>query len=199
MRSARWHSLQQGAGYGKVVNHVVIGLKTVKGTKQLRLDPTIYDSLQKARGKRSLTAHEVARSAGKGRDGRRHLHRGQQRVGASRWPLGCIRHGVRSGGRRVCPSAEGGCKEREVSRRVTSWVCTGRCAQEEGDRAGRDTPRPGCRERAASRRTRHRICPRADDEAEEDGDHGQAAPRDQQNRQPLHRSRCRPSTRPLPG
>lgn len=26
---------------------MVIGLKTVKGTKQLRLDPTIYDSLQK--------------------------------------------------------------------------------------------------------------------------------------------------------
>mmetsp|Transcript_16781 Transcript_16781/g.32104 ORF Transcript_16781/g.32104 Transcript_16781/m.32104 type:complete len:457 (+) Transcript_16781:216-1586(+) len=34
-------------GYGKVVSHVVIGLKTVKGTKQLKLDPTIYDSLQK--------------------------------------------------------------------------------------------------------------------------------------------------------
>ncbi|GMH45860.1 hypothetical protein BSKO_13823 [Bryopsis sp. KO-2023] len=39
----------QGAGYGKVVSHVVIGLKTVKGTKQLKLDPTIYDSLQKER------------------------------------------------------------------------------------------------------------------------------------------------------
>lgn len=36
-----------GAGYGKVVAHVVIGLKTVKGTKQLKLDPTIYDSLIK--------------------------------------------------------------------------------------------------------------------------------------------------------
>ena len=34
-------------GYGKTVSHVVIGLKTVKGTKQLKLDPTIYDSLQK--------------------------------------------------------------------------------------------------------------------------------------------------------
>mmetsp|Transcript_14040 Transcript_14040/g.17025 ORF Transcript_14040/g.17025 Transcript_14040/m.17025 type:complete len:457 (-) Transcript_14040:221-1591(-) len=32
-------------GYGKVVSHVVIGLKTVKGSKQLKLDPTIYDSL----------------------------------------------------------------------------------------------------------------------------------------------------------
>lgn len=39
----------QAAGYGKVVSHVIIGLKTVKGTKQLKLDPTIYDSLQKER------------------------------------------------------------------------------------------------------------------------------------------------------
>ncbi|TPX62811.1 hypothetical protein PhCBS80983_g00001 [Powellomyces hirtus] len=34
-------------GYGKTVSHVVIGLKTVKGTKQLKLDPVIYESLQK--------------------------------------------------------------------------------------------------------------------------------------------------------
>ena len=33
-------------GWLQVVSHVVIGLKTVKGTKQLKLDPTIYDSLQ---------------------------------------------------------------------------------------------------------------------------------------------------------
>jgi DNA helicase TIP49 (TBP-interacting protein) len=44
--SALRHDAQVG-GYGKVVNHVVIGLKTVKGTKQLKLDPTIYDALQK--------------------------------------------------------------------------------------------------------------------------------------------------------
>ena len=36
-----------GGGYGKVVSHVIIGLKTVKGTKQLKLDPTIYDAMQK--------------------------------------------------------------------------------------------------------------------------------------------------------
>ncbi len=39
----------QGGGYGKVISHVVIGLKTVKGVKQLKLDPSIYDSLQKER------------------------------------------------------------------------------------------------------------------------------------------------------
>ena len=40
------YTLQAG-GYGKVITHVIIGLKSVKGTKQLKLDPTIYDSLQK--------------------------------------------------------------------------------------------------------------------------------------------------------
>lgn len=34
-------------GYGKTVSHVVIGLKTAKGTKQLKLDPSIFESLQK--------------------------------------------------------------------------------------------------------------------------------------------------------
>ncbi|GJP29916.1 hypothetical protein CLOM_g20373 [Closterium sp. NIES-68] len=34
-------------GYGKAISHVVIGLKTVKGTKQLKLDPSIYDALLK--------------------------------------------------------------------------------------------------------------------------------------------------------
>eukprot|EP01061_Rhynchopus_euleeides_P014679 TRINITY_DN2533_c0_g1_i1.p1 TRINITY_DN2533_c0_g1~~TRINITY_DN2533_c0_g1_i1.p1 ORF type:complete len:460 (+),score=236.27 TRINITY_DN2533_c0_g1_i1:260-1639(+) len=34
-------------GYGKAVSHVVIGLKSSKGTKQLKLDPSIYDSIQK--------------------------------------------------------------------------------------------------------------------------------------------------------
>jgi RuvB-like protein 1 (pontin 52) len=34
-------------GYGKTISHVVIGLKTVKGPKQLKLDSSIYDSLEK--------------------------------------------------------------------------------------------------------------------------------------------------------
>ncbi|KAH9936775.1 RuvB-like helicase 1 [Epithele typhae] len=35
------------SGYGKTVSHVVVGLKTVRGTKQLRLDPTIYEAILK--------------------------------------------------------------------------------------------------------------------------------------------------------
>jgi len=34
-------------GYGRTISHVVIGLKTTKGAKQLRLDPSIYDAIQK--------------------------------------------------------------------------------------------------------------------------------------------------------
>ena len=39
--------LLQTGTYGKVVSQVIIGLKTVKGTKQLKLDPTIYEAIQK--------------------------------------------------------------------------------------------------------------------------------------------------------
>ncbi|KXN71093.1 RuvB-like 1 [Conidiobolus coronatus NRRL 28638] len=34
-------------GYGKSVSHVIIGLKTLRGSKQLKLDPSIYDGLLK--------------------------------------------------------------------------------------------------------------------------------------------------------
>ncbi|GAA5956738.1 hypothetical protein JCM5350_003526 [Sporobolomyces pararoseus] len=37
------------SGYGKTISHVIVALKTVKGTKQLRLDPSIYESIQKER------------------------------------------------------------------------------------------------------------------------------------------------------
>lgn len=37
------------SGYGRTISHVVVALKTVKGTKQLRLDPSIYESIQKER------------------------------------------------------------------------------------------------------------------------------------------------------
>ncbi|KAG0144094.1 hypothetical protein CROQUDRAFT_672526 [Cronartium quercuum f. sp. fusiforme G11] len=37
------------SGYGKTISHVVVALKTAKGTKQLRLDPSIFDSIQQER------------------------------------------------------------------------------------------------------------------------------------------------------
>ncbi|KAF8782917.1 RuvB-like 1 like protein [Argiope bruennichi] len=34
-------------GYGKTTTHVAVGLKTAKGLKKLKLDPTIFESIQK--------------------------------------------------------------------------------------------------------------------------------------------------------
>ena len=36
-------------GYGKTISHLLIGLKSYKGTKKLRLDQSIYDAIQKER------------------------------------------------------------------------------------------------------------------------------------------------------
>ena len=38
-----------GGGYGKAVSHVVLGLKTARGSKQLRLDPAIHAALLRER------------------------------------------------------------------------------------------------------------------------------------------------------
>lgn len=35
------------AGYGKTISHILLGLKTAKGSKTLKLDPVIYEGLQK--------------------------------------------------------------------------------------------------------------------------------------------------------
>lgn len=35
------------SGYGKTISQVIMGLKTVRGTKQLRLDPSIYEAILK--------------------------------------------------------------------------------------------------------------------------------------------------------
>lgn len=36
-------------GYGRTISHLIIGLKSAKGTKKLRLDPSIYEAIQKER------------------------------------------------------------------------------------------------------------------------------------------------------
>lgn len=35
--------------HGRTLSHIIVGLKTAKGTKQLRLDPSIFEALQKSR------------------------------------------------------------------------------------------------------------------------------------------------------
>ncbi|EDV21554.1 RuvB-like 1 [Trichoplax sp. H2] len=57
-------------GYGKTVSHVVIGLKTAKGTKQLKLDPSIYESLLKEKVEPGDVIYIEANSGAVKRQGR---------------------------------------------------------------------------------------------------------------------------------
>lgn len=43
------HTENPMGGYGKTISEVQIGLKTAKGTKSLKLDPSIYETLQRER------------------------------------------------------------------------------------------------------------------------------------------------------
>merc|ERR1712042_18632 len=57
-------------GYGTTVAHVIIGLKTAKGTKQLKLDPSIYESLQKEKVEVGDVIYIEANSGAAKRQGR---------------------------------------------------------------------------------------------------------------------------------
>ena len=57
-------------GYGKTVSHVIIGMKTAKGTKQLKLDPSIYETLQKERVETGDVIYIEANSGAVKRQGR---------------------------------------------------------------------------------------------------------------------------------
>merc|ERR1712113_984979 len=57
-------------GVGKTVSHLIIGLKTAKGTKQLKLDPTIYEALQKEHVKEGDVIYIEANSGAVKRLGR---------------------------------------------------------------------------------------------------------------------------------
>jgi len=57
-------------GYGKSIAYVVIGLKTSKGTKQLKLDPAIYEALQSEKVKEGDVIYIEANSGAVKRQGR---------------------------------------------------------------------------------------------------------------------------------
>jgi len=91
-----------GGGYGATVAHVVLGLKTARGGKQLRLDPAMHDALLKervaVRGERErereiLCVFSVCATTPTpptplhSTAWRRHLHRGRVRRGQTRGPV----------------------------------------------------------------------------------------------------------------
>uniref|UniRef100_A0A8C7QWJ4 RuvB-like helicase n=1 Tax=Oncorhynchus mykiss TaxID=8022 RepID=A0A8C7QWJ4_ONCMY len=55
---------------GETISHVIIGLNTGKGTKQLKLDPSIYESLQKERVEAGDVIYIEANSGAVKRQGR---------------------------------------------------------------------------------------------------------------------------------
>ncbi|ESO05157.1 hypothetical protein HELRODRAFT_191387 [Helobdella robusta] len=61
-------------GYGKTISHVIIGLKTAKGSKQLKLDPTIYDGLQKEKVEVGDVIYIEANSGAVKRQGRSDIY-----------------------------------------------------------------------------------------------------------------------------
>lgn len=63
------HPTLNGA-VGRTVSNVVIGLKTAKGTKQLRLDPSIFDALQKEKVELGDVIYIEANSGAVKRQGR---------------------------------------------------------------------------------------------------------------------------------
>uniref|UniRef100_A0A914UKX0 RuvB-like helicase n=1 Tax=Plectus sambesii TaxID=2011161 RepID=A0A914UKX0_9BILA len=57
-------------GYGKALSHVLLTLKTTKGTKQLKLDPSIYDGLLKQKVEAGDVIHIEANTGSVKRLGR---------------------------------------------------------------------------------------------------------------------------------
>lgn len=88
-------------GYGKTISHVVIGLKTSKGTKQLRLDASLFDSIEKEKIQVGDVIYIEANSGVIKRVGRSDAYS----LFPSPHPQ--IRLGVRPGGGRVRADPEG--------------------------------------------------------------------------------------------
>ena len=57
-------------GYGKSISHVRLGLKSNKGVKHLKLDPSIYESLQKEKAEVGDVIYIEANSGAVKRQGR---------------------------------------------------------------------------------------------------------------------------------
>lgn len=95
------------SGGGKSISHVVIGLKTIKGSKQLKLDPSIYESMQKEKVNVGDVIYiESSTGAVKVRSLAVDFHLSETCLKACR-AVRLFCHGIRPGGRGIRPAAEG--------------------------------------------------------------------------------------------
>lgn len=178
-------------GYGKTVAHVVIGLKTTKGTKQLKLDPSIYDSIQKE----AITPGDViyieANSGAVKRVGRSDAYATEFDLEAEEYvplPKGEV-HKKKEIVQDVTLHDLDLANARPQVRRALSHRLLRRAVHRDLHACSHVHLPCGY----SSHRPSHagRPGPRgddgADDEAEEDGDHREAPRRDQQGGQQVHR------------
>jgi TIP49 P-loop domain len=98
------------SGYGKTVSHVIIGLKTVKGTKQLRLDPSIYEAILKEKIVVGDVIYvEANTGAVKVCYQLFYLTSPLSSWYVARWAVGCLCFLIRPRVRDICPVTKRGC------------------------------------------------------------------------------------------
>ncbi|KAG9508688.1 RuvB-like helicase 1, partial [Fragariocoptes setiger] len=61
-------------GYGKTISHIMVGLKTAKGSKQLKLDPAIYDAINREKVEVGDVIYIEANTGAVKRQGRSDVH-----------------------------------------------------------------------------------------------------------------------------
>jgi DNA polymerase III delta prime subunit len=182
-------------GYGKTISHVVVGLKTAKGVKTLKLDPAIYDGILKEKAALGDVIYIEATTGAVKRVGRCDAYATEFDLEAEEYvplPKGDVhkkkvrpRIPERRGRRAACARAYVSpiaCFSVSpfLARSPALWPSP-------GDRPGRYPARPRRGQRAAAGRQRPRERHGLAGQAQEDRDHGEAAHRDQQGREPLHR------------
>lgn len=167
------------SGYGKTISHVVIGLKTTKGTKQLRLDPGIYEGLMKEKVQVGDVIYiEANTGAVKVRpcfssisSASRSLTQ-ESCLSPAGWTFGRLRFGVRPRGRLVRAFAER------------------RGPQAQGSHPGCNFTRPRLGQRQAPGRTGHHVGHGPARQGRTDRGDGEAQGRGQQGRAEVHRPGC---------
>ncbi|CAH8549490.1 unnamed protein product [Schistosoma mattheei] len=90
-------------GFGKTISHVIISLRTAKGVKQLKLDPCIYESLQKEHVEVGDVIYIEANSGAVKRQGRCDVYTAEYDLEADECCSGCY-------------TSRSGCSKRSTSR-----------------------------------------------------------------------------------
>ncbi len=175
-------------GYGKTISQVVIGLKTTKGVKTLKLDPAIYDSLQKEKVAVGDVIYIEASTGAVKRVGRCDAFATEFDLEAEEYvplPKGDV-HKKKEIVQDVRRRARARARRTAVVTRSPARTLPLTHHSPHTPHAAGHVTRLGRRKRAAAGRAGSFFSHGVSREAEEDGDHGEAALGDQQGCEPVH-------------